>query len=418
MRTRSQKRGISTSISIRKRTSPGPNSRPESIEKAHETRGKRTGERYREIAEDPAVAQDYFRKALEGSLAIGLMVIGLSGRQVHVSQAFCKMVGWSHDELIGRHFPFPYWPPEEAGCLARYFESVMMETEHRPAWESRFRRKDGTVFHVLLMYSPLKDGRGKLSGWAFSVGDLSERKASERAAVGYERRLASLSSQLLAAHEEERRVIACEIHDSICSSLTAVGFGLQKLNQEDPNVKSLMQITASAIKESRRIMMALRPSILDDLGIVETINWFCRDFQRVYSNVDITADVHVLEKAIPDGLKIVIFRIMQEAFNNIAKHSRANSVSLFLKVPGYIELIIKDNGAGFDIHKVCNKKNSDHGIGLESMRHRAEISGGTFEIESAKGMGTTIRVCWPVKRRELRGPSSSEDQYSLFISNI
>ncbi len=417
MRMGPRRRGAATS------KSPGPGwsvdqiAWPELIAAAYGIQRRQSSEGKRQNTEETALAQHCFRKALEDCLGIGLMVIGLSGRQVHVSKAFCNMVRWTHEELIGRHFPFPYWPAEEVGVLTRYFQSVILETEHPPKFESRFQRKDGSVFDVLLMVSPLKDGRGKLSGWAFSVGDLTERKTSESAVVEYERKLSALSSQLLAAYEEERRVIACEIHDTICSCLAAVGFGLQKLNQEDPVVKSLIEITARAMKDSRRIMTDLRPSTLDDLGLIQTINWFCRDFQGVYSNLEITADIDVAEEVIPDELKIVIFRILQEAFNNIAKHSHADSVSLSLKAPGYIELRIKDNGTGFNINKVFHSKKSDHGIGLESMRHRAEISGGTFEIESARRKGTTIRVSWPLQGPDCRRSSSPGDQYSLFISN-
>jgi signal transduction histidine kinase len=100
---------------------------------------------------------------------------------------------------------------------------------------------------------------------------------------------------------------------------------------------------------------------------------------------------------VPDPLKAVIYRILQEAMNNVAKHSKANLVSTSLrrKKDGRIELVIEDNGTGFNMESV--KK----GLGLGSMRERAELSGGSFDIESVKGKGTVIRASWPIGRLSL-----------------
>jgi signal transduction histidine kinase len=101
------------------------------------------------------------------------------------------------------------------------------------------------------------------------------------------------------------------------------------------------------------------------------------------------------EKDIPDPLKIIIFRVMQEAMNNIAKHSKANLVHLFLqKMEGRIELVIEDNGQGFNLKKVLGVESTKRGFGLTSMRERTELSGGSFVIESAEGKGTTVRASW------------------------
>jgi signal transduction histidine kinase len=137
--------------------------------------------------------------------------------------------------------------------------------------------------------------------------------------------------------------------------------------------------------------MDLRPSTLDDLGIVATIGWFCREFQKIYSTIHIEKQLDVQENEIAARLKTVIYRILQEAMNNIAKHSKADFMHLFLKKKdGRIELMIRDNGAGFDL------ENSKRGFGLDSMRERTELSGGTFTTESTPGSGTTIWAIWPI----------------------
>jgi signal transduction histidine kinase len=143
--------------------------------------------------------------------------------------------------------------------------------------------------------------------------------------------------------------------------------------------------------------MDLRPSILDDLGIISTLTWFSRVFQQTYSDIHIDKEIDIVENEVPETLKTVIYRISQEAMNNIAKHSKATLVSLSLKKKeGTIKLIIQDNGSGFDPQATLSPESYDRGLGLSSMRERAELSGGSFSIESMVGKGTTIRAEWPI----------------------
>jgi signal transduction histidine kinase len=144
--------------------------------------------------------------------------------------------------------------------------------------------------------------------------------------------------------------------------------------------------------------MDLRPSMLDDLGLLATLSWFCRRFQTIYSWIRIEQKIDIKEDEVPDSLKTTIFRITQEAMNNAAKHGKPRLISLSLNGEGKtIELVIKDNGTGFDIEEMLAKKRSSQGLGLESMRERTELSGGSFIIESARDKGTVIRTSWPTE---------------------
>jgi len=147
----------------------------------------------------------------------------------------------------------------------------------------------------------------------------------------------------------------------------------------------------NAIEESRRISMDLWPSILDDLGILSAIGWFCRQFGIAYSGIAIERQLDIKEHEIPTSLKVVIYRVLQESLNNVAKHSRADRVYISLwKQEGTIELTIEDNGIGFDL------ETSRKGLGLVSMKERVEFSGGRLVIESDLHLGTTIRATWPI----------------------
>ncbi|MGC8490842.1 MAG: response regulator [Syntrophobacteraceae bacterium] len=228
-------------------------------------------------------------------------------------------------------------------------------------------------------------------------------KRSEEELKASREELKLLASQLLRAQEDERKRIAMELHDSIGSSLSAVKFCIENVAcrlDENPEVRAplmtLSRAMEQAIDEARRIMSDLRPSMLDDLGIISTISWFSREFENIYSGIGVEKLVRIEESQVPENLKIIIFRIIQEAMNNAAKHSGAAKISLSLSFEnGSIVLCVSDDGIGLNgAGAVSGGRRS--GFGLTSMRERAELSGGKFEIESGRDSGTTVRACWVI----------------------
>ena len=152
----------------------------------------------------------------------------------------------------------------------------------------------------------------------------------------------------------------------------------------------------NAIKESKRIYRSLRPPILDDLGILATINWSCREFQEVYSGIRIEKSLEIEEDKVPKPLKIVIYKLLLEILNNIVKHSDANLVHLSLReTEGKLELSVKDNGHGFNLKETLSREEHENGLGLANMKERVEVFGGSFEIYTGMGKGTTILASWP-----------------------
>jgi len=217
--------------------------------------------------------------------------------------------------------------------------------------------------------------------------------------------LRQLSVRLLSAQEEERRRIAGEIHDTLGACLSAIKFKVESVFQGITKTPSapieslgaIIPVIQEGVEECRRIQMDLRPSMLDDLGLLPTLSWFCRRFQTIYSGIRVDQEVTIEESEVPVSLKIVIYRVTQEAMNNSAKHSKANSLRLsLLKTDGRINFMVEDNGQGFDLEKALRSENTNRGLGLTNMRERIELSGGCFEIESAKGKGTIVRAWWPI----------------------
>ncbi|RPJ36971.1 MAG: GAF domain-containing protein [Deltaproteobacteria bacterium] len=212
-------------------------------------------------------------------------------------------------------------------------------------------------------------------------------------------RLQQLSSQLLLAQEKERKRVAIELHDGLLSELAATKYLLEgkimllengKLSGPG-EFKRVVDILASAMKEARRIMNNLHPSILDELGLIAAINWLSREYEKSYPPIRVQQKIVVSEQDIAYGVRVVIYRVIQEALNNFARHGRGDRVDLSLtKSNNTFMLLIRDNGQGFDVEK------AGKGLGLESMRERVQISDGEFQLESAIGQGTTIRAIWSI----------------------
>ncbi len=234
--------------------------------------------------------------------------------------------------------------------------------------------------------------------------EINQRKRAEEAVKKSEGELRQLSSKLLDAHEEESKRIGNELHDGIAQTLSSIKFWVEnarlQMTREDfrdacKSLDTVVPLIQGAVQEIRSISKNLRPSILDDLGLLPTISWLCQNFQTLHPLIGIERRIQIEEQDVPDALKIVIFRVLQESFNNIGKHSRADRVVLDLQsADGRIELIVKDNGVGFDITDALTTQKHMRGLGLASMKERTELSSGSFSVESLEGAGTTVCVAW------------------------
>lgn len=233
------------------------------------------------------------------------------------------------------------------------------------------------------------------------------RKQAEESLAQSENDLRHLSAQLLRAHEDERKRLAQELHDGIGQSLSAIKFRIEssiKQIGESVGTKGrdqlelLVPMVQGTVEEVQRIAADLRPFILDDLGLVATLRWFLRQFQSTYSTIRLDGRIELEEEEVPEQLKIVIFRIVQEALNNVVRHSRAERVLVALRRKrSNLELMIKDNGVGIRAAAEASASVRRIGFGLSSMKERAELSGGTFGLGEGPHKGTTIRAVWPLK---------------------
>jgi signal transduction histidine kinase len=227
---------------------------------------------------------------------------------------------------------------------------------------------------------------------------------TQRALNASTARLRFLSTQLIQAGEKERQRISRELHDEVGQGLTAIKFSvenaqdlIEKGNSSDSlaSLNRVVHLIQDTLSEARKISVSLRPASIDQLGIIATISWFCREYQKTYAGIAIEQQINIREESVPNHLKIVIYRVLQESLTNIAKHSNANHITISLaQHNSRINLSVEDNGRGFDVPGMSVDPTIQNGFGLISMRERVELSGGGLEIYSGEGEGTTISATW------------------------
>jgi signal transduction histidine kinase len=222
--------------------------------------------------------------------------------------------------------------------------------------------------------------------------------ASRQAIAEKEAARTRLLAQLITAQEEERRRIARELHDDVGQSLTSLMVGLKLLDQLENHgsvrdkTAELRQVAGDALDEVRTLSRRLRPSVLDDLGLAAALDRYAAEFASHYPAL--TVDLHCnLLSRLPLMLEITLYRIIQEAMTNAARHSQAGALSVLLSVRnGRVQAIVEDDGCGFDPEAVLRQKDS---VGLHSMAERAELLNGELKIESSN-TGTTVYVEVPL----------------------
>ena len=343
-------------------------------------------------------------------------------RYTYISPKFEDLTGYPPEVFVGRtaHDLLP------EGEVHKVRDQVLSSIAAQQAFSSlevRVRHRDGRMVTVEVSGIPLFTPEGEFRGMRGITRDITKRKHMEKellrsreelemrvrertaALEKANRQLRSFPSKLITAQEEERRRIAGELHDSIGQTLAALKYGVETILVKKGTgdlagafklLERFVPTLQRSIQETRSIYQGLRPPMLDNLGLLATLEWFCREFQSVHSNLQLDLKTRIEEEEIPDHLRVTVFRMVQEALNNVAKHSGAERVELSVaKNQGSIELTIQDDGVGFDLTSIT-EENGGRSLGLAGMRERVETTGGRLYIESAPDKGTILHALWPM----------------------
>ena len=316
-------------------------------------------------------------------------------RVVRVNRDFARLFGYAPHEIVGRRLAELIVPDEARDEEQRAAE--LLAQGRRVDLEVVRRRKDGARLQVALVRVPVTTPRGEVSSYAI-YHDITERKRAEEV-------LQTFSKRLIAAQEAERRRVALELHDQIGQLLTALMLELVAVQHAaaDPalakRLDETIELVGTAIGQVQDLSFDLRPSLLDDLGLVAALREYVgREGARAGVEAELVAGP--LPDRLPPELETTCFRIAQEALTNAVRHARARHVRVELEASaGELRLLVRDDGVGFDPSAVRRDPASERQLGLLGMEERALIVGGRIEIRSAPGRGTEVEARLPLPMR-------------------
>ena len=269
-------------------------------------------------------------------------------------------------------------------------------------WEGYFS-KTGKAYD--LIDTPFAGPEGTLWELKF-FHDITERKRAGDALKESERQLRNLSFQVLTAQETERKRISRELHDELGQALTAMKLRLsfieKNLTLKGPNelkqeCRYGVEYINQVIEDVRRLSRDLSPTILEDFGLYAAIRWLVNNFEKNY-DTKATLEMADIDSLLHRSDHVIVYRIIQEALTNVGKHSRARNVSIAASTDGItVMLSIEDDGVGFDAGKAFSGGPEDKGLGLATMKGRAEMLGGVLEVRARGGRGTRITLTIPIR---------------------
>jgi PAS domain S-box-containing protein len=256
--------------------------------------------------------------------------------------------------------------------------------------------KDGRCIDVSVTVSPLRDAAGQFVGVSEIVRDVSEQKRAQTLLrQAHERRL-------MQVQEEERSRLARDLHDEIGQLLTALKIDLQEVQHGEVGqahagaLTDSLELVDHLLTQVRTLALDLRPSVLDDLGLVPALRWYANR-QAKRNGWTLSLSVEGMAKRVPVPIEVACFRIAQEALTNVAKYARAKTIDLTLhRQDQDVTLVIQDDGVGFDVMSARLRAQEGQSIGLLGMEERVRLAGGILEISSTPGRGTTILLRFPL----------------------
>ena len=344
----------------------------------------------------------------------GIVMADPAGRYVKANPAFLSMLGYTEQELL-RKTIHEVTHPEDSFENRRIFEDLVAGVggDHIE-FEKRYLRKDGRVLRVRNTVAKVPGPDGAPRYFVAMVEDITVRHAShgtaddearelhdERTLLGMAFKLQSLTRRMVEAEEAERHRIAGELHDRVGQNLSALNINLDialgVLPKEALEVRlrlaDSLALVEGTLQTIEGLMAELRPPLLDEYGLIPALGLFVQGFAQRNSVKVAVDDPWEIGAGLRPEVAIALFRIAQEALANVAKHARAKQVRVLLeKGDGSITLDISDDGCGFDPRERLAQSTR---WGITNVQERAAAVGGSVEVHSTPGGGTSVRVTVP-----------------------
>jgi PAS domain S-box-containing protein len=339
--------------------------------------------------------EDCYQLLIDAVQDYAIFMLDPTGRVASWNSGARKIKGYAADEIIGRHFSVFYTPEDVAADKPA--RELALATTRGSAEDQGWRvRRDGSRFWADVTLTAVHTPSGELLGFAKVTRDMTERMRLAELEHASE-----LTAQIQRTREDEQKRIARELHDDLGQQLTALKMGIAALETRlaaGNNGALALAATAELQKQIdatmaslRGIAANLRPPMLDDLGLVPAIEWLANDFTQRY-NVKTTVDVKVDDETFTEFASTAIFRIVQEALTNVAKHAHASKVLIVISANADLCTVrIEDNGCG----AALDVERKPRSFGLLGMRERARQLGGFVVIDSVPGEGFRIAVHIP-----------------------
>lgn len=336
------------------------------------------------------------------------------GRIKMANRQFERILGYSLEEVRGRNMIAEMCPePELWQVVFEFLRNPTRKWQEFPA-----RSKSGEILQTSWGSAMLEDGTSVAIGLDVSIQKRTEKEREEllRKITASQEMLETLSRRLLDAQETERRNLARELHDEVGPILTMVHLNIESLRKRVdpalwPRLNESVDVVNRAIEQIRNLSFDLRPASLDLLGLEAALRTYLKR-QSARAGIDLDFQSTLGEKRLPAVVETVCFRVVQEAMNNVIRHSRASRCQVNLSLDdSQVRVRVHDDGIGFDVASAKERGLQGEGFGLLGMFERVQLFGGQISIESVKGQGTTLEATFPIdgaSKLPKEGPSQSK----------